>query len=74
MIRSVLYVTAIVIIQVFVALAVYRDSQRLEVQKRLFLLPPFIWLLIVIIIPFWGVLGYWLIHHSGISSKKGNDL
>ena len=56
------------LIHIFCGLGIAKDITRvLERRITTVLLPKNIWILVGLVVGIWGVLIYWLMHHSNIS-------
>ncbi|APC96297.1 hypothetical protein [Francisella frigiditurris] len=57
-----------VLIHIFCGLSIAKDIPKvLDRRLTTILLPKNIWILVGLVFGIWGVLIYWLIHHSNIS-------
>lgn len=57
-----------VLIHIFCGLAIAKDIPKvLERRLTTILLPKNIWILVGLVVGVWGLLIYWLMHHSTIS-------
>ena len=57
-----------VIVHIFCGLGIAKDIPKvLERRLTTILLPKFVWILVGLTCGIWGLLIYWLLHHSNIS-------